>query len=113
MEKYTQIVRMTYFKKENKIEIEKATNRIVYLEVYNPHNYGPMTVNYYGRVIKVTNCFFYIIEYCDGFVDKWRTDQISIAEKEIRKKKCAKKSIVKLMEVSTKEINDEVEYYNK
>ena len=112
MEKHTENVRMTYFTKENEIEIDKALNKIVYLEVYSPFKYGNRIWSFYGRVINITNSFFEIIQYCDGFLDKWRTDQISIIEKEIRKKKWAKKSIVKLVEVSTKEVNENVEYYN-
>ncbi len=112
MKKQIENISMTYFIKGNIIEIDRAINKIVYIEVYSPLKYGNRIWSFYGRVINVTKSFFEIIQYCDGFLDKWRTDQISIYEKNIKKKKWAKKSIVKLVEVSTKIINEDVEYYN-
>ena len=111
MESYTRMVSNTYFKKEGEIYIDDALGKIVYLEVDSPLNYGIRTWSYYGRVVNVTKCYFEIIEYCDGFLDYWRSDQIEMKEKSQRKKKWAKKSIQKLLLVTTEEKTEEVTYY--
>jgi len=110
MEKYKKIVNMTYFTKGKKIDINDSIDRIVYLEVDSPLNYGARTWDYYGRIVKITNCYFWIIEYCDGFLNSWQKDQIQRAENEHLAKKWHKKSIRKLYEVKTEEKNEEIEY---
>lgn len=105
-------VNITYFTKLKEIDIKDAYNKIVYLEVNSPLSYGLKIWNYYGRIVKITNCYFEILEYCTANFDYWYTDQISKKEKNRITKKWAKKSIVKLLEVSSKEINKEVEHYN-
>lgn len=111
MQSYKEIVDITYFTKEREIDIDDAINSIVYLEVDSPLNYGLRTWSYYGRVASVTKCYFEIIEYCDGFLNNWRTDQIEMKERSQRKKKWAKKSIQKLLLVRTEERTEEVTYY--
>ena len=80
MEKYTKKINITHFAKDEEINIDDATNRIVYLEVNSPLNYGLRTWEYYGRIVKVTKCYFEIIEYCDGNTDYWYTDEITKKE---------------------------------
>lgn len=111
LKKYTKTLSVTYFAKEKEINIDDALGRIVYLEVDSPLNYGLRTWKYYGRIVNVTKCYFEIIEYCDGFLDNWPTDQILMKEKSCRKKKWAKKSIQKLYLVKTEEKIEEREYY--
>ena len=111
MEKYTKIVNVTYFIKEKEIDIDDSINKIVYLEVDSPLNYGMRTWKYYGRIVKVTKCYFEILEYCTAQVDNWNTEQILIKEKKHSSKKWAKKSIQKLYEVKTEEKIEEKEYY--
>lgn len=110
MEKYTKMINMTYFTKGEKIDIDDSLNKIVYLEVDSPLNYGVRTWDYYGRIVKITKCYFWIIEYCDGFLKNWRTDQIQKKEEKQLAKKWHKKSIQKLYEVKTEEKNEEIEY---
>lgn len=111
MEKYKKIVDMTYFTKTKEINIDDALNKIVYLEVDSPLNYGIKTWNYYGRIIKITNCFFEIIEYCDGCIDHWKTNYILKKDQTKHSKKWAKKNIQKLYEVTSEEKKEEIEYY--
>jgi len=111
MEKYKKSINMTYFTKKKIIDIEDSLDKIVYLEVDSPLNYGMKTWDYYGRITKITKCYFEIIEYCDGNIDHWDTEYIIKREKTKLTKKWAKKSIQKLYEVTTTEKNVEVEYY--
>lgn len=111
MEKYTKRVNVTYFIKEKEIDINDSINKIVYLEVDSPLNYGIRSLEYYGRIVNVTKCYFEIIQYCTAQVDNWNTDQILLKEQRKCSKKWAKKSIRKLYKVKTKEKNEEREYY--
>lgn len=110
MKKYTKKVSLTYFKKLKEISIEDSINKIVYLEVNSPLNYGLKTVSYYGRIVNVTKFYFYIIEYCTADIDNCSTQQILKKENSKRVKKWAKKSIKKLIEISTEEKEEFVEY---
>ena len=111
LKKYTKIVNVTHFTKEKEIDIDDSLGKIVYLEVDSPLNYGIRTWDYYGRIANVTKYYFEIIEYCDGSLDNWETDQILMREQSQRKKKWAKKSIQKLYSVKTEEKTEEREYY--
>ena len=110
MDKYTKTVNMTYFIKQDRINIDDSINKIVYLEVDSPLNYGIRTWTYYGRIINITKCYFEIIAYCDGTLNSWRTDQIEIKEKKNIKKKWHKKSIQRLIEVKTEERQESMIY---
>ena len=110
MKKYTKKVSLTYFKKIKEISIENSINKIVYLEVNSPLNYGVKTFSYFGKIVKVTKCYFDILEYCTADIDNCSTQQILMKENNKRVKKWSKKSIRKLIEVSTDEKEEFVEY---
>lgn len=40
---------------------------IVYIKVNNPLRYGVRELEYYGRISKITDCYFWIAEYCNGY----------------------------------------------
>ena len=105
------VIPESLFNKEKEIDINDSLNKIVYLEVDSPLNYGMRTWEFYGRIVKVTKCYFEIINYCTADVDNWNTEQILIKEQEQTSKKWAKKSIRKLYEVKTEERTEEKEYY--
>lgn len=111
MEKYIKNTGITYFKKIEEINIENALNRIVYLKVKSPLNYGIKSWEYYGRINKITKYYFEIIEYCDGNIEYWYTNEIKEIEQKQLTKKWAKKSIELLYEVQTNEKNEEIEFY--
>ncbi len=111
MEKYTKKINITYFTKDKEVNIDNAINKVVFLEVNSPLNYGLRTWEYYGRIVKVTKCYFEIIEYCDGNTDYWYTDEINKKENEKITKKWAKKSIQKLYCVKTENKIEKHEFY--
>lgn len=111
MEKYTKKINITYFNKDKEIEIDDSINKIVFLEVNSPLNYGLKTWEYYGRIVKVTKCYFEIVEYCDGNTNYWYTDEITKKEKRNLTKKWAKKSIQRLFSVKTENKLEEHEFY--
>ena len=39
---------------------------VVYIKMWNPKHYGIRELEFYGRIIKITKCYFWIAEYCDG-----------------------------------------------
>ena len=111
MEKYNKKINITYFTKDEEINIDNAINKIVFLKVNSPLNYGIRTWEYYGRIVKVTNCYFEIIEYCDGKTDYWYTDEINKKEHRNTTRKWAKKSIQKLYNVKTETKLEDWEFY--
>ena len=111
MEKNTKKINITYFTKDKEINIDNAINKVVFLEVNSPLNYGLKTWEYYGRIVKVTKCYFEIIEYCDGNTGYWYTDEINKKENKKNTKKWAKKSIQKIYDVKTEIKLEEHEFY--
>lgn len=111
MEKYLKNTSITYFAKVKEIDINNSLNKTVYLKVKSPLNYGIKSWEYYGRITKVTKCYFEIIEYCDGNLKYWYTDEIIKHEQKQLSKKWAKKSIELLCEVQTSENNENIEFY--
>lgn len=54
----------TFFYKREKTTIEDvAPGDIVCIKVQSPLNYGIRELDYFGRIHKVTKCYFWIIEY--------------------------------------------------
>ena len=101
MDKYIKEVNITYFMKENKINIDEALNEIVYLEVNSPLNYGIKSVDFYGRVVKVNDFYFEFLPYCRALIHEWNTEQIKLIEERYKTKRWAKKSIQNLYKVRT------------
>ena len=112
MEKHIKNKSITYFDKVEEININYSLNKIVYLKVKSPLKYGIKSLEYYGRVTKVTKCYFEIIEYCDGSLNYWYTNEINKKEQTMLTKKWAKKSIELLYEIKTSEENKALEIYN-
>ena len=112
MYKYTKEVNVTYFEKQKKITIDEVTEgEVIYLKVHSPLNYGIRECSYYGKLIKKTNLFFDILEYNTG-LDNLNTEQIRNYEKNQKKytKRWAKKSIIEIYLVKTKEKKELREY---
>ena len=112
MKSKKEIINMTYFERIKEINIDDSLGKIVFLEINSPLSYGQMIWSFYGRVVNVTKYYFEIIQYCEGYLKNWRTDQIISAERKQLKKKWAKKSIQKLFEVKIEQKDEEIEYYS-
>lgn len=75
-------VNVTYFTKIKKIDIDELKdNSLIYLKVKSPLNYGIKYWAFYGKLLKRTNKFFDILQYCDDTTDSWNTEQILLKEK--------------------------------
>lgn len=112
MYKYIEEVNITYFEKLKKTTIDEVTEgEIIYLKVSSPLNYGIRQWEYYGRLIKKTNLFFDILQYNTG-LDNCNTEQVKNSEKNQKKytKRWAKKSIIEIYIVKTKEEIEVREY---
>ena len=104
MAKYLKDVNIMYFYKGKKTNIEEVDiGTVVFLEVKNPLNYGLKTLQYYGKIVHKTRCFFDIIEYCNCIwnTNYWYADEIAKKEKRNLSKRWMKKSIIELYTVST------------
>ncbi len=112
MKNKKEIINMTYFNKLKEIDINDSLGKVVYLEVDSPLNYGQLIWSFYGKIVNITKCYFEIIQYCEGYLNNWRTDQILLAESKQLKKKWAKKSIQKLIEVKIEEKDEKIKYYS-
>lgn len=96
---------MTYFKKTKKTTIDEVSEgEIVYLKVRSPLKYGLREWNYYGKITKKTNQYFYILEYTTGS-ESWYTEDIKRYEENPNPgtKKWAKKSIIEIYKVKCQE----------
>ena len=57
----------TVFRKVMKTNIDAVKpGDVVYIKMRNPQHYGLRELEYYGRITKITACYFWIAEYCDG-----------------------------------------------
>ena len=110
METYTEMVDTTFFKKGAKLSIENAKiGELVCITVENPLRYGVRELCYFGRIVKVTKCYFWIVEYLGpnlGFspspVHECRTGQVEHHDLNQDKytKKWAKKSLIDAWEAT-------------
>lgn len=98
----------TYFQTQESLDIDEVVpGEIVYLKVQSPLNYGNREWEYYGKIVKISPCYFWILEYCVGDRDTkdWKTSEICRKESAPARytKKWAKKSIIELRRVLTTE----------
>lgn len=111
--KYTKEESITYFEKVKPVSIDDiVVNDIVYLKIESPLKYGIRELKFYGKIIKITKEYFYIIPYCNAVTNDWKTSQIEMLEKNIKKytKQWSKKRILELYLVNTKVKNEIREY---
>ena len=108
MMKYEKECNITYFKKIKELSIDEVNEGdIVYLKVNSPLNYGIRELEYWGKIIKKTNCFFWITEYGTATwrIDHQDTDIVKKHDENVEKytKKWEKKSICELWIASTEQ----------
>lgn len=104
---------ITYFKKIKTVSIEDVNvNDIVYLKIESPLKYGVKELKYYGKIIKITSEYFYILLYFKAVTDNCKTSQIELLEKNIKKytKQWSKKRIIELCLVKTSVKKEVIEY---
>lgn len=105
MEFYDKEVDVTRFHKTEKVEIDDVLlGDIVYVKVKNPTKCTIHTLEYFGRITKVTKCFFWILEYCEytWSDNSCRTDQIQKREdsKNRATKQWHKNSLIEIWKVN-------------
>lgn len=111
--KYIKEESITYFEKVKPISIDDVVaNDIVYLKIESPLRYGVRELKYYGKIIKITKEYFYILTYCNAVTNDWKTSQIELLENNLKKytKQWSKKRILELYLVKTKVKNEIREY---
>lgn len=111
--KYTREVSITYFEKIKSVSIDDINvNDIVYIKIESPLKYGIRELQYYGRIVKKTKEYFYILPYCNAVTSDWKTSQIELLEKNQKRyiKQWSKKRIIELYLVKTK-IQTEIREY--
>lgn len=112
--KYEKNVIVTYFKKLKKVNIDEINeNSLVYLKINSPLNYGVRNYSFYGKILKKTDDFFYILLYCDAITDNWNTKQILLKENNKNRftKRWSKKRIIELYLVDYYEKTVKKEFY--
>lgn len=106
MYKSVKEVRVTYFRKIKRVDIDEIKdNSLVYIKIVSPLNYGVRDCAFYGKVLKKTNKYFDILQYCDAITDNWNTEQILLKENNKNRftKRWAKKRIIELYLVDYEE----------
>ena len=79
LEKYTKEVDVTYFKKIKRVSIEDVpVGSLVYLKVDSHSKTTIRELEYYGRILKITPCFFVFLGYFKSLcrLDNWNTEEI-------------------------------------
>ena len=117
LKKCIKVVNCTFFNRLRSISINDIKEGdIVYIKVKSPLNYGVSEWEYYGRIIKITKCYFQILHYFEASmgINECRTESISKIEADPSGhiKKWAKKSIVEICTLET--VQEEIlkEYYS-
>ena len=89
-----------FFYKTEKISIEDVKpGDVVRINIWNPKRYGVRELGYFGRIEKVTKCYFWILEFCGPYLDSANECSVSFLSKlfdnpEKFTKKWAKTSLV-------------------
>ena len=107
----------TFFEKQEIVSIDEVnTGEQVYLKVESPLNYGNREMEYYGRIEKITPCYFWILEYClvSRGTNDWLTSEILKKELDCKRhtKQWAKKSVIELRSVKTTIKKEKREIYS-
>lgn len=114
MNKYKKEVELTYFNKRQKTTIDDIKDgEIIYLKVNSPLNYGIREWEYFGKLVKITKCYFYILEYCNApNLGYWYSQEIKNKEStpNCYTKKWAKKSIREIWTVDTENKKEVMEF---
>ena len=117
----TKNVSRTYFRKESLTTIDDVRiGDVVFIEIWSPLSYGIRKMSYFGKITKVTKCFFWIIPYVDGhgfgpnpacYVN---TDVAARMDKAVARytKQWAKSRLIEIRSASTYERIDAVTIYN-
>ena len=107
MEQMTKTIKdvdVTFFKKVEEVSVDDVNpGDIVYVKVKSRLNYGIREWEYYGRIVKKTNCYIWFVEYCNAYKnDNWNTESIEQRE---QSEKCigkwSKNSVLELWKVTT------------
>ena len=110
MVSYIKEIDKTFFYKRNKTTIaDVAPGDIVCIKVQNPLHYGARDLTYFGRIEKITRCYFWVIEYCgpvseySSTVTDCSTDFFNHANSDPGRllKKWAKTSLLEIWEADT------------
>ena len=114
MDKYQKEVNKTYLKKIKKTVIDEVNEgEVIYLKIRNPNKSTIRHLEYYGKLIKKTKDYFYILEYtyCSDSCDTEEIKRLELNPKPYTKRR-SKKIIVEVYLVKTQEKKELVEYYN-
>lgn len=111
--KYEKNIEIVYFINNKDININNSLGKIVHLKVKSPLHYGIREIGYYGKIVKITNDYFDILEFCGDNFNFWYLKEIEKKEnkEEKYKKRWAKKSIIKLESVDMITKLEKVELY--
>lgn len=116
--KETRLVMHTYFQKKEQTTIDDIhVGDLVFIKIWSPLHYGNRELIYYGKIAKITKCFFWITEYTEGF---WTSDtycdtktiEKRDANPEHYTKQWAKSRLLEVWTVKTKQREDEVTVYS-
>ena len=107
-------VKMTYFKKITKADIDSIkVGEIFYAKIYNHLNYGSRTLSYYLKMVNKTDKFLDVSYYCDGNEHMrdacCRTEDM--LKKELIVKRFAKSRVIEIYAVETVSRIEKIESY--
>ena len=117
-EKETRLVSHTYFQKETRKTIDDVmVGDLVFIKIWSPLYYGSREWIFYGKIAKITKCFFWITEYAEA---NWTFDTYCNTESISKRnanptpytKQWAKSRLMEIWSATTKEKLDEVVVYN-
>ena len=116
--KETRLVNHTYFQKKTQKTIDDVNvGDIVFIKIWSPLNYGNREWIFYGRIAKITKCFFWITEYAEA---NWTFDTYCNTETISKRnttpapytKQWAKSRLLEIWSAATEEKAEEVVVYN-
>ena len=117
-EKRTRLVSHTYFRKEVRKTINDVkVGDLIFIKIRSPLHYGNREWIFYGKIAKITKCFFWITEYAEAW---WTSDTYCDTEAIARRdanaeyytKQWAKDRLLEIWSATAKERVDEVVIYN-
>jgi hypothetical protein len=117
-EKEIRLVEHTYFKKDTQKTIDDfEVGDVVFIKIRSPLHYGNREWIFYGKITKITKCFFWITQYAEA---SWMSDTYCETETIARRdanaeyyaKQWAKDRLLEIWSVTTKQRVDEVTFYH-
>ena len=120
MIKYSKNVTNRYFRKTMKCTINNVNEGdIVHITVRSPLHYGIKEWSYYGRIVRITRCYFTILQYFEaasfGGIE---TNYCSVSHAELldnaqktHAKRWAKDSLISIHLATFEDVEETREYY--